>query len=306
MHSAIYTGSLRHRRFAPRRHEFSYPLFMMYVDLAELDEVFRGRWLWSVKQPSLAWLRRADYLSDCSGSTQVSLDHAVRDRVQFETGSRPRGPIRMLTHLRYFGIGMNPVTFYYCFDRDDTQVETIVAEITNTPWKERHAYVLERRSSTSAPSPVVGEGGGEGHLASSEKSALSLTLPHDRGGNQRTEMLRFLFKKEFHVSPFMQMQIDYDWRFSMPGERLTVHMQNMQDDTKAFDATLDVHRREITGPSLAHTLVSFPLMTTKVIVGIYWQALRLWLKRIPFHSHPSPPGMTSSDNEHDSRPSSIS
>ncbi len=120
MHSAIYTGQLRHRRFAPRPHAFTYRLFMMYVDLAELDQVFRHRWLWSVKRPALARLRRKDYLADCGGDTTVALDQAVRDRVQFETGSRPRGPIRMLTHLRYFGIGFNPVTFYYCFDRDDT------------------------------------------------------------------------------------------------------------------------------------------------------------------------------------------
>jgi DUF1365 family protein len=322
LNSAIYTGQLRHRRFAPRAHEFSYPLFMMYVDLSELDEVFRGRWLWSVKRPALARLRRADYLPDCGGNAQGPLDQAVRDRVQFETGSRPRGPIRMLTHLRYFGIGMNPVTFYYCFDRDDTKVETIVAEITNTPWKERHTYVLPLRSSIPTPSPVAGddckdaggratqgavaEGGGEGHLVTSEKSALSLTLPHDGGGNKSTNMLRFLFKKQFHVSPFMSMDFNYDWRFSTPGERLTVHMQNMQGDAKVFDATLDIERREITGTSLARTLIAFPCMTATVVIGIYWQALKLWLKRIPFHSHPTSSSKTSTDHEHDARPSSIS
>ena len=138
MHSALYTGRLRHRRFAPRAHQFSYRLFMMYVDLAELDEIFRGRWLWSARRPALAWLRRADYIGDPARS----IDTVVRDRIAAQTGTRPAGPIRMLTHLRYFGIGFNPVTFYYCFDAADTRVEAIVAEITNTPWNERHAYVL--------------------------------------------------------------------------------------------------------------------------------------------------------------------
>jgi len=235
---------------------------MMYVDLAELDTVFRNRWLWSVKRPTLAWLRRADYLGD----PNISLDEAVRDRVASETGTRPDGPIRMLTHMRYFGLAFNPVTLYYCFDHDDTQVATIVAEITNTPWKERHAYVLCQRMN-------VGRG----------------------------DAKRYRFKKKFHVSPFMAMNYEYDWRFGLPGERLTVHMENLRDG-KAFDATLALQRREINGAALAKTLIAFPLMTATVVIGIYWQALRLWLKRIPFHSHPP----KDVNHERDSGPSAIS
>jgi hypothetical protein len=248
MKSALYTGRLRHRRFAPRAHAFSYRLFMVYVDLAELKDVFRGRWLWSARRPAIAWLRRADYLGDPA----VSLDRAVRDRVEAHAGVRPDGPIRMLTHLRYFGFNINPVTFYYCYDRDDTRIETIVAEVTNTPWNERHAYVLTQRMNV-AP------------------------------GAAR----RYRFRKDFHVSPFMAMDFDYDWRFGAPGDRITVHMENRQDDHKVFDATLALARREITGATLARTLIAFPCMTAVVAVGIYWQALRLWLKRIPFHSHPA-------------------
>jgi uncharacterized protein len=247
VNSAIYTGRLRHRRFTPREHEFSYRLFMMYIDLAELDQVFAKRWCWSVKRPALAWLKRSDYLGDPT----TSLDSAVRDRVELETGTRPRGPIRMLTHLRYFGLSFNPVTFYYCFDRDDACVEYTVAEITNTPWKERHAYVLPRTINTAV-----------------------------LGNTQR-----FQFKKAFHVSPFNPMQMDYDWRFSAPGERLTVHMQNLQNSSKVFDATLDVTRKPITAASLAWTLIRFPMMTATVVIGIHWQALKLWLKRMPFYSH---------------------
>jgi uncharacterized protein len=264
MHSAIFTGRVRHRRFAPTSHEFSYRLFMMYVDLAELDHVFAGRWCWSVRRPALAWLRRADYLGDAS----VSLDQAVRDRVAAHTGVRPAGPIRMLTHLRYFGANFNPVTLYYCFDPSDSNIDTIVAEITNTPWKQRHSYVLSQDMNVAS-------------------------------GAAR----RYCFKKKFHVSPFLGMDYDYDWRFGVPGrhsgERLTVHMENRHGD-KAFDATLDLRRREIGARALAATLISFPAMTVAVVAGIYWQALKLWLKRVPLHTHPD-----KINHERDSRPSSI-
>jgi len=247
MHSAIYTGWVRHRRATPTPHAFRYRLFMMYLDLAELDHVFDGRWLWSARRRALAWFRRADYLGDPG----TSLDEAVRQRVAEETGARPDGPIRMLTHLRYFGHCFNPVTFYYCFDRRGERVETIVAEITNTPWNERHTYVLR------APAPAG-------------------------CGAQR-----FRFDKRFHVSPFMEMALEHDWSFSAPAEQLGVHMINRRDGEPVFDATLRLERRDITGTALAATLLRFPLLTLGVSAAIYWQALKLWAKRTPFHAHPA-------------------
>ena len=249
MHSALYVGRLRHRRFAPTPHAFDYRVCMVWLDLAELDEVFRGRWLWSTRRPAWAWLRRADYLGD----RRVALDAAVHDRVEQETGRRPAGPVRLLTVLRMFGHSFNPVSFYYCYDATGERIETIVAEITNTPWNERHAYVLPATASSS-DGPT----------------------------------LRFAFGKTFHVSPFMPMQLDYDWRFSAPGPQLVVHMRNLGGDgASLFDATLTLHRREIDGRSLAAALLRFPFASLRVLAAIYWQALRLWIKRVPFHAHPT-------------------
>jgi DUF1365 family protein len=136
--SCLYEGWVRHRRHAPHAHAFRYRIYMLYLDLDELDRVFAGRWLWSVNRRNLAQFRRSDYLGDPT----IPLAEAVRARVREALGRAPTGPIRLLTHLRYFGHCFNPVSFYYCYAEDGTTLDTIVAEITNTPWKERHSYVL--------------------------------------------------------------------------------------------------------------------------------------------------------------------
>ena len=248
MKSGIYRGWVRHRRLTGAPNTFRYQVFMMYLDLAELPHLFDGRWLWSADRAALAWFHRADYLGDPS----VPLDQAVRDLVATRTGRRPAGPIRLLTNLRYFGYVMNPVSFYYCYDAADTRLDTIVAEVTNTPWGERHAYVLSADAAVPANAPQ-----------------------------------RFGFAKALHVSPFMAMDHRYDWQFAPPGPRLVVHMNNLSKRGKLFDATLVLRRTEITGPTLAATLARHPFMTAKVAAGIYWQALRLWIKGARFHHNPT-------------------
>jgi uncharacterized protein len=249
VHSALYHGWLEHRRLSPRRHAFRYRLFMVYLDLAELEDVFRGRWLWSTRRAALARFNRRDYLD---GSGQP-LDEAVRALVAERTGRRPEGPIRLLTHLRYFGYVFNPVSFYYCFDESGRSVETVVAEVTNTPWGERHCYVLQN------------------------------------DGRDATQ-LRAHSAKAMHVSPFNPMELRYDWRLRPPAEALCVNMALTSTAGGAapiFGASLMLRRVPINGASLAGTLLRFPLMTAKVIAGIHWQALKLWVKRVPVYDHPT-------------------
>ncbi|HEX8777037.1 MAG TPA: DUF1365 family protein, partial [Rhodanobacter sp.] len=142
LRSAVYEGTVWHRRTTPHPHAFSYRMAQLYLDLDELDRVFANRWLWSNGRRNLAEFRRSDYL----GPAEMPLADAVRLRVQQAVGRRPAGPIRLLTHLRYGGIVFNPVSFYYCYGEDGDTLECIVAEITNTPWHERHAYVLPRET----------------------------------------------------------------------------------------------------------------------------------------------------------------
>jgi DUF1365 family protein len=247
--SAVYSGEVRHRRFAPVRNEFRYRLFLLYLDLAELPGLFDPYLLWSAKGPNVAWFRREDYLGDPS----APLDRAVRDLVEERLGIRPAGPVRLLTHLRYFGYLQNPVSFYYCYDREGKRVEAIVAEITNTPWGERHAYVFGDRGNESV----------------------------------HHSWRRYRFRKSFHVSPFLDMGIDYDWRFREPGEALSVFMIAFEKGERIFDAGLSLRKKPLTSRTLAAALASHSFMSGKVVAGIYWQALRLWLKRVPFFAHPS-------------------
>lgn len=247
MQSCIYDGQVRHARTRPVLHRFRYRLFMMYLDLDELPTLFEGRWFWSIRRLAPARFRRSDHLGDQS----VPLAEAVRDTVAAETGERPAGPIRLLTNLSYFGYCFNPVSFYYCFAKDGETLQAIVAEVNNTPWGERDTYVL----------PANGNIG-------------------------TAATWRFQPRKKMHVSPFMSMQVSYDWCFTVPGDRTTVHMANHEDGTRIFDATMTMRRTEISGRSLARVLVSFPLMTLRIVVAIYWQALRLWIKGAPFFTHP--------------------
>jgi hypothetical protein len=186
------------------------------------------------------------------GDPRKPLDDAVRDLVAAHVGARPSGPIRLLTHLRYFGHCFNPVSFYYCYDNLEEKVETIVAEVHNTPWGEEHCYVL-----------------GE--------SANQHTM---KGWKQ------YRFSKRFHVSPFMDMKMRYDWRFHEPDEHVHVHFNSYRGDQKFFDATLSLERREINHENLTRVLLRYPPMTLKVVTMIYWQAFRLMRKGAPFYPHP--------------------
>lgn len=247
--SCLYVGHIQHRRFRPRANSFRYRIYLSFIDLAELDEVFAGRWFWSAKRPALAWFRRVDY----HGDAHLPLDTAVRDTVEQRTGRRPTGPIRLLTHLRYFGWRANPVSFYYIYDASGSRVETVLAEITNTPWDERHAYVLP--------------------LSEAEKAGA--------------QVWRWQFDKVFHVSPFLPMDMRYDWRFTMPADTLNIHMENWRAGQPDFDATLTLSRQSATAGNLARALVALPLITVKVSAMIYWQALKLLIKRTPFYTHPA-------------------
>jgi len=247
--SCIYEGTVRHRRLAPVEHRFRYRLFLCFLDLDELPGLLRGRWLVSATRPAPLRFRREDHLGD----TARPLAECVRDAVAERIGHRPQGPVRLLTHLRHLGFVFNPVSFYYCYAPDGESLEASLAEVDNTPWGERHLYAVDAR-----PAP-------------------------GRGPRRAWRVA-----KEFHVSPFMPMDLDYAWRFSEPGERLSVEMANVRGGERLFEASLSLSRRPFDTRSLLSALLRFPLLTARLLAAIYLQALRLWWKRAPYHPHPGP------------------
>ena len=218
---------------------------MIFVDLNTIKKTLKRSWIWNVDKPAMISFNRDDY----HGAGEGELDSSVRKTIREQIGYEVKGPIRLLTHLRYFGYCFNPVSFYYCFDEDDDNVELVMAEVTNTPWQERHTYIISDKI--------------EGH-------------------NNLTSNM----KKDFHVSPFWGMDHDYEWVFTQPQKNLLVNMKNFKDEQKVFDATLTLNRIALNTKNLILETLRFPFLTVRVVFRIHWQAFKLWIKGAQFYVHP--------------------
>jgi hypothetical protein len=242
VNSCLYEGTIRHRRRTPAK-QFSHRLTLVYLDLDELPELAGGLFL--RRHPGLLRFRRRDYLRPLDRP----LREAVADRVQALGADRPQGPVRVLTQLRSWGLCFNPVSFYYCLAGPDGPVSSVLAEVTNTPWGERHSYLLKP----------------------------------ERPGSDR---LRGSFAKQLHVSPFMGMDHVYEGRATPPDETLSVHIESRRGDETSFDATLALHRRELSRSSAARLSLRYPLAAGRVLALIYGHAVGLKLAGAPVFRHP--------------------
>lgn len=235
--SAVYSGEVRHRRFGDKPHRFNYGMYMMAIDLDELDSVCQQSLVFGNKWYNPIRFCEKDYLKSEPGT----LKQRISNKVQQLGGKWQGEKVVMMAQCRCLGIYFSPINFYFCYDTQG-DCQYLLAEVSNTPWNQRHYYLI------------------------------------DLAGSCKTD-------KVFHVSPFMEMNMQYHWKIMAPQSKVMVHIENHQQ-TKVFDATLAMSRQEITPKSLLKTWLSTPMMTGKMIVGIYWQALKLFWKRVPFIAHP--------------------
>ncbi|HET7509302.1 MAG TPA: DUF1365 domain-containing protein [Solirubrobacterales bacterium] len=258
--SAVYEGTIRHRRFEPVEHSFRYRLFLMYLDLGELPEVLDPYPFFSARHPTLARFRREDFMGDPARS----LDECVREAVEEATGVSPFGPVRLLAGLRYFGHSFNPVSLYYCFDPTGERVEAVVADVQNIPWGERHPYVLARGKRRGS---VLGD--------ELEKSFHVSPLM----GMDQTYAFRA-------SEPGDRLAVHIESRPRETATNRDIRGLSRSRRHRTFDATLNLRRRELSRRTLAGMLARYPAMSLQVVAKIYAQSLRLKLKGARYYPHP--------------------
>jgi len=237
--SALFTGVVHHQRYEVAAHGFNYPLYMLAIDLDEIEQLEKSlRWFASERFAPFSF-RRSDYLKQ--GPAQGPLKSAVIEKVSALGGHTDTiDRVLLLGQVRCFGLYFSPVNFFFCFDGE--QALYMLAEVHNTPWNETHCYLVDIDNPAATP-------------------------------------------KRFHVSPFMDLDMQYHWRIDWSPQRIMVHIENWRDQ-KVFDATLSLQRQALTSRSLFTTLKQWPMMTLSILRAIYWQALKLFIKRVPYHSHP--------------------
>ena len=255
----LFKGWVQHSRIQPKQHRFRYRYFQIWLDVKKTDELNKlSRW-WSTHKFNLIHFNRQNYLPG-SGS----IYDEVRKIIKNQTNETFQGDVYLLGSLSYWGHCYNPVCFYFCYTKNQ-ELKYVLSEIHNTPWGQRFVYV---------------------HNIDLLKQPYQDLKISSHTNDLLSDNVRFNFDKKFHVSPFMPMDIQYDWQFKVGSQRIAISMNLLQKNKSIFNAKMiltDVALDSNTARSLAF---SYPFACMKVLIAIYWQALILWLKRIPFFTHP--------------------
>lgn len=277
INSAIYQGKVRHRRFFPKRHDFTYYMYLLALDLDSLESINKklSSYWFAINKAAALSFNEKDYLPTAEAN-RASLKTIVWDKVKSLGGEPHNGRVLFVGQGRCLGLYFSPISLFYCYDKDH-QCRYLLAEVSNTPWNQRHHYLIpitNKSKHANDTNNVVNE-----PLAKGDKSDS------------------FRHKKDFHVSPFMEMEMDYRWVIKTPSEQLFVHLENIAHKSliesknitsgdKVFDATMVMQMHSMTKASLRKILIMHPAMTVATVLKIYWQALKIWFKKIPYISPP--------------------
>ena len=255
--SALYVGEVMHRRLRPRVHHLRYRLFSLLLDLDEIDALAGRLRLFSRGRFNVFGFTDADHLDGNAMplKTQIAARMA-KAGIEWNGHQGDGGPVRVLTMPRVLGFAFNPISVWFIHHRSGG-LAALLYEVNNT-FGERHEYLLPVESGT-----VQGR-------------AIRQSIP-----------------KSFHVSPFMGMDMRYDFRVSPPSAgtdaKLVIGITGSDGAGPLIAAVHTAKRRALTDAALARVFVTHPLLTVKVVGGILWEAARLWIKRVPVHKHPALP-----------------
>lgn len=242
--SAFYIGQVFHKRVFPKEHQFTYPLYMNFIDLDEVELLQDKFWWFSAKRWAPLQLKANDYFSHEQLPTTVSKANtgqflkmraiAIADSLGANVSTINR--VCMLAQLRCFGIYFSPVNFFFLYENETAKY--LVAEVSNTPWNKSHCYLIDLIS------PVATE-------------------------------------KAFHVSPFMDLDMEYRWQVKEPTTRTEIIIESWREH-HLFTASFCATRYNIDAKKITAVLFRWPIVSLSIVRAIYWQALRLYLKGIRY------------------------
>lgn len=246
--SGVYQGKVTHSRLGEKRHCFTYAISLFGFDIDDIDKMSHVSRLFGQKWFNLIRFRQQDYLKNKLYSPQgepFSLRQRIEKTVVQLGGDWDGGKVFMLSQCRCLGLYFSPINFYYCYNLDGN-CKYMLAEVSNTPWNQRHYYLVPMQT-------------------------------------EKTKSNRHITTKAFHVSPFMDLAMKYRWHLPEPQSEVHVAIDNINlQGKKVFAVNMTLHKKPENAFTLLKSWFSLPLGVIKVVSLIYWQALQLFAKRIPF------------------------